>query len=235
MSRNCPKNSRVRSENPGNPPGVSAYSLDIDALSTEDLQTLCMSSARIEEVPLNNLEITGYSESVGEADSSAALEGMFDDLPDLQSISDDASDATDADDVGNDLDGDNMFFIASQHAQHPGVTHPPRERSERSSLGNLYEERAMYLLDKYGPYLSSKAHDGDAFYVFGYDDDRVAVEYREHIPTETGLLFLARDALQDYSFDVVHWFRESFAAVMGATADEVVDMGSEPMLRAPLC
>ncbi|KAJ2988276.1 hypothetical protein NUW54_g9165 [Trametes sanguinea] len=261
MSRNCPKNVHVRSENPGKLPGVSAYSIDLEALSTEDLRSLYSSelTARIEEVPCNHVGIAALDDLLlGRKPVSSASFAMpssdgqddEDDLPELQSVSDSASELSDTEEpvsvidrlfaelhtfiTGrnwcNDLPAEGSQWLTDLREEQE-LPIPLRERSERSSPGNLYEERVMHLLNKFGPYLTSVDHDGDAFYlyIFGYDNDRVAIEYREHIPTETGLLFLEHKALRDYSFDIVRWFRASFAAAAGATADEVIDMGSEPM------
>ena len=59
MSRNCPRNSQVRSDSKGKPPGVSAFSMDIGGLDTEDLRALSVSTAHVEEIPFNAFENTG--------------------------------------------------------------------------------------------------------------------------------------------------------------------------------
>ena len=57
MARNCPRNSRVKSDNKGRPPGVSSFSMSLGRHRTEDLRAIAGSTKSTEAVQLACVEL----------------------------------------------------------------------------------------------------------------------------------------------------------------------------------
>nr|VWP01829.1 Uncharacterized protein [Ganoderma boninense] len=119
MARNCPQNSQVRSNNPGQAPGVATYNIEVAPDDAETLRNLAESTSVTTELHLNSVEfnyralpplqpawelveprfhadpLTGFV-SVGDP-SEDDFEDMFEGMPSLQSVSDSSSEPEEPD------------------------------------------------------------------------------------------------------------------------------------------
>ncbi|KAL7284496.1 hypothetical protein ACG7TL_001787 [Trametes sanguinea] len=278
MSRNCPRNNRIRSDNKGKPPGVSAYGVSLMAGDTEALRAVAESSARIEELEFNAVslledldtqrELTlsdrqpdwacttawghtfdksgdrpAYAPSppVGcdSGQNSVTYHSNTDSSPE-PSICATSEASSLCSDTADDSHTINEWGPAGcEHGKpphgdygHPNIALPllASERRERSVLRNLFEERAMDVLEKYAPYLPGLKPGDDLIYVFGLTDDLVGIEYGELLPAaQDGIVSLPRACLEDADFDLVSWFRTAVAEACGVSQEDAPQGGSEPL------
>ncbi|EMD30706.1 hypothetical protein CERSUDRAFT_101067, partial [Gelatoporia subvermispora B] len=108
FARNCPQGNQVKSDRKGQPPGLTNYNIEPSFESAEHLRDLAESTARIEEPGL---------------EANAA--GLWDDMPELQSVSDseDDKDGSDADLSGNEESSGflDIFATSFDNEDNPGA------------------------------------------------------------------------------------------------------------------
>ncbi|PIL30265.1 hypothetical protein GSI_07443 [Ganoderma sinense ZZ0214-1] len=277
MARNCPQNSQVQSNNAGQAPGIATYNIELIPDDAEALRNLAESTSATTELHLNSVEfdysalprlqpawellepryradrLTGFV-SIGDP-SEDDFEGMFDDMPSLQSVSDSSSEPSE--EPGQESDDTRSVISGPKPRQRPrtdstssvgGCPVPveddgirvqefdwdelkfPQTRAEGASsyaLGNVFEQRAVEVLNRYRPYWdgASTEEEHEFFLVHQISHSTYAVEN-----TASDLeFFVTAEQLNNPNLDLPNSFRQMLRAIRRPGDPDILEGASEPL------